>query len=132
MQVRFLRAYHEEIYFVNRVYTAVRSVSDDAHGNTEGFYGTLTSHSLHEVFRAMEVFGSRVVDFGSGKGIPMASALAMGASRVHGFELQQNSANKMIFDAALNRLASKQERNDPSLISRARFELKNIEKVFVS
>ena len=121
----------EEIYFVKRVYKIVRSVSDDVHGNTEGFYGTLTPHSLHKVFRAMEVFGSQVVDFGSGKGIPMASALAMGASRVHVFELPQNSANKVIFDAAINRMASKQERNDPSLISRAQFELKNIDKVFV-
>ena len=43
------------------------------------------------------------MDCGAGKGIPMGAAMALGASRVYGFELPENKANKIIFEAAINR-----------------------------
>jgi hypothetical protein len=113
---------------VQQVYSIVRTVCDNAHGNTAGFYGTVTPHSLYKIFSELDVYGSKFVDCGAGKGIPMGAAMALGASRVFGFELPENKANKMIFDAALNRMASKL--HDQSILHRAHFGLQDIMKVF--
>ena len=115
---------------VQQVYSIVRTVCDNAHGNTAGFYGTVTPHSLYKIFSELDVYGCNFVDFGAGKGIPMGAAMALGASRVFGFELPENKANKMIFDAALNRMASKL--HDQSILHRAHFGLHDIMKVCIT
>ena len=122
-------ATHQDQLIVKRVYTIVRSVCDNAHGNIAGFYGTVTPHSLYKIFSELDVYGSNFVDCGAGKGIPMGAAVALGASRVYGFELPENKANKIIFEAAINRMASKNCFNDPSLLHRIHFWLKDILKV---
>jgi hypothetical protein len=57
----------------------------------------------------------------------MGAAVALGASRVYSFEFPENKANKIIFEAAINRMASKNCFNDPSLLHRVHFGLKDIE-----
>ena len=124
-------ATHQDELIVKRVYTIVRSVCDNAHGNIAGFYGTVTPHSLYKIFSELDVYGSNFVDCGAVKGIPIGAAImmALGASRVYGFELPENKANKIIFEAAINRMASKNCFNDPSLLHRVHFGLKDILKV---
>jgi hypothetical protein len=123
---------NQEELKVKRVYTIVRTVCDNAHGNVAGFYGTVTPHSLYKIFSELDVYGSIFVDFGAGTGIPMGAAMALGASRAYGFELPENKANKIIFHASVNRMASKQCFNDQSILHRAHFRLKDIMKVCMS
>ena len=96
---------NQEELKVKRVYTIVRTVCDNAHGNVAGFYGTVTPHSLYKIFSELDVYGGNFVDCGAGEGIPMGAAMALGASRVYGFELPspENKANKIIIEAAINR-----------------------------
>ena len=78
-------ATHQDELIVKRVYTIVRSVCDNAHGNIAGFYGTVTPHSLYKIFSELDVYGSNFVDCGAGKGIPMGAAMAPAECTVSNF-----------------------------------------------
>ena len=56
------------------------------------------------VVHAMDLFGSNFVDFGAADGRAMLSAWVSGAGSVVGFELPDNKAQKLVFDAVLARL----------------------------
>ena len=89
------------------VYRIFKSSSDGIHGNTRGFHGSLTAHSIQKVFNAVDVYGRSFMDIGFGTGIVLAAALASGASKAHGFELPENQANKYIFEAAMRKISVK-------------------------
>ena len=89
------------------VYRIFKSSSDGIHGNTRGFHGSLTAHSIQKVFNAVDVYGRSFMDIGFGTGIVLAAALAVGASSFHGFELPENKANKFFFDATMSMIARK-------------------------
>jgi hypothetical protein len=67
--------------------------------------------------RAMEVFGSNFVHFGAADGRAMLSACAPGAGSVVGFELPENKAQKLVFDAVLARLSHRASRSAKWLAS---------------
>jgi hypothetical protein len=75
------------------------------------------------------VDGGDFVDFGAGDGKPLAAALYLGASRVHGFELPQNSANKLIFDASMRAMSNTVFLQNPQRLLHAQYEMKDIEEV---
>ena len=110
----------------NDIYRTFRSVSDNTHGNVEGVSGSLTPGSFFRIFKVADVFGSNYVDIGSGEGKTMAAALAEGASSVQGFELPQNKANNLIYEAAMKRIERKFHSR---LLPRSTMTFMNIEKV---
>ena len=89
------------------VYRIFKSSSDGIHGNTRGFHGSLTAHSVQKVFNAVDVYGRSFMDIGFGTGVVLAAALASGASKAHGFELPENRANQYIFQAAMRKISKK-------------------------
>jgi len=89
------------------VYRWFTSVSGGAHGNTRGFHGSLTAHSLQKVLNEVDVYERNFVDIGFGTGVVLAAALISGASKAHGFELPENQANKYIFEAAMRKISVK-------------------------
>ena len=100
-------------------------ISDGAHGNTSGFHGSLTPHSMWKVFKAMDVFGRSFADIGAGNGILLSAAVSNGAGNAHGYELPENKANRYIFKAAMARMTKISH-------ARANLEFKNVEKVELS
>jgi predicted RNA methylase len=109
---------------IKKVYSLFKKISDGAHGNSSGFHGSLTPHSMWKIFRAIDVFGRSFADLGAGNGILLSAALSNGASKAHGFELPENKANRYIFKAAMARMTK-----DFSSGARADLEFKNVEKV---
>jgi 16S rRNA G966 N2-methylase RsmD len=99
-------------------------MSDGAHGNTTGFHGSLTPHSVFKIFKAIDVFGRSFADLGAGNGVVLSAALSNGASKAHGFELPENKANRYIFKAAMAQMTKIFGSRAP-----ADLEFKNVEKV---
>ena len=119
-----MKSRDENFMRIKKVCSLFKKISDGAHGNTSGFHGSLTPHSMWKVFQAMDVFGRSFADLGAGNGILLSAALANGASKAHGFELPENKANRYIFEAATARMTKVF-----SSRARAHLEFKNIEKV---
>jgi hypothetical protein len=122
-----MKSRNSELLSIKKVYSLFKKISDGAHGNTSGFHGSLTPHSMWKVFQEIDVYGSSFADIGAGNGILLYAALIHGAGNVHGYELPENKANRYIFKAAMARMTK-------ILSSRARAELefKNVEKVELS
>ena len=120
---------HGHLFQMKRIYVHFRRAGDNAHGNTVGFHGSLNPNSLYSVLRSLNVDGGDFVDFGAGDGKPLAAALYLGASRVHGFELPQNSANKLIFDASMRAMSNTVFLQNPRRLLHAQYEMKDIEEV---
>ena len=122
-----MKSRNAELLSIKKVYSLFHKISDGAHGNTSGFHGSLTPHSMWKVFQAMDVFGRSFADIGAGNGILLSAALTIGAGNAHGYELPENKANRYIFKAAMARMTK-------ILSSRARadLEFKNVEKVELS
>jgi predicted RNA methylase len=114
--------------YTKSVVRMFKSVSDGAHGNTRGFHGSLTAHSLQKVLNAVDVYGKNFMDLGFGTGVVLAAALTSGASKAHGFELPENQANQHIFHAAMRRI-SNELCHIPEFSRRALLEFKDIVKV---
>ena len=108
------------------VYRIFKSSSDGIHGNTRGFHGSLTAHSIQKVFNAVDVYGRSFMDIGFGTGIVLAAALASGASKAHGFELPENRANQYIFQAAMRKICEV-----PDFSRRALLNFNDIAKVLL-
>jgi hypothetical protein len=89
------------------VYRLFTRASDGCHGNTRGFHGSLTAHSVQKILNAVDVFGKNFMDIGFGNGVVLAAALTSGASKAHGFELPENQANQYIFQAAMRKIIKK-------------------------
>ena len=113
------------------VYRMFTSVSDGAHGNTRGFHGSLTAHSLQKVLNAVDVYERNFMDIGFGTGVVLAAALTSGASKAHGFELPENQANQYIFQAAMRRISSKLY-HIPDISRRVMLDFNDIVKVFLN
>ena len=109
---------------IKEVCSLFKKMSDGAHGNTTGFHGSLTPHSVFKIFKALDVFGRSFADLGAGNGVVLSAALSNGASKAHGFELPENKANRYIFKAAMAQMTK-------IFCSRAAadLEFKNVEKV---
>ncbi len=122
-----MKSRNMELLSIKKVYSLFKKISDGAHGNTSGFHGSLTPHSMWNFFQEIDVFGSSFADIGAGNGILLYAALINGAGNAHGYELLENKANRYIFKAAMARMTK-------ILSSRARAELefKNVEKVGLS
>ena len=122
-----MKSRNMELLSIKKVYCLFKKISDGAHGNTSGFHGSLTPHSMWKIFQEIDVFGSSFADIGAGNGILLYAALINGAGNAHGYELPENKANRYIFKAAMARMTK-------ILSSRARAELefKNVEKVGLS
>ena len=122
-----MKSRNMELLSIKKVYSLFKKISDGAHGNTSGFHGSLTPHSMWKIFQEIDVFGSSFADIGAGNGILLYAALINGAGDAHGYELPENKANRYIFKAAMARMTK-------ILSSRARAELefKNVEKVGLS
>jgi hypothetical protein len=122
-----MKSRNMELLSIKKVYSLFKKISDGAHGNTSGFHGSLTPHSMWKIFQEIDVFGSSFADIGAGNGILLYAALINGAGNAHGYELPENKANRYIFKAAMARMTK-------ILSSRARAELefKNVEKVGLS
>jgi len=122
-----MKSRNSELLSIKKVYSLFKKISDGAHGNTSGFHGSLTPHSMWKVFQEIDVYGSSFADIGAGNGILLYAALIHGAGNAHGYELPENKANRYIFKAAMARMTK-------ILSSRARAELefKNVEKVELS
>jgi hypothetical protein len=122
-----MKSKNAELLSIEKVYSLFNKISDGVHGNTSGFHGSLTPHSMWKVFQAMDVFGRSFADIGAGNGILLSAALTIGAGNAHGYELPENKANRYIFKAAMARMTK-------ILSSRARadLEFKNVEKVELS
>ena len=122
-----MKSRNSELLSIKKVYSLFKKISDGAHGNTSGFHGSLTPHSIWKIFQEMDVFGSSFADIGAGNGILLYATLINGAGNAHGYELPENKANRYIFKAAMARMTK-------ILSSRARAELefKNVEKVGLS
>ena len=112
------------------VYRVFKNSSDGIHGNTRGFHGTLTAHSVQKVFNAVDVYGRSFMDIGFGTGAVLAAALASGASKAHGFELPENRANQYIFQAAMRKI-SKKLCDIPDFSRRALLKFNDIAKVLL-
>ncbi len=93
-----------EEHEIQRIYRLYRKLSNGCDGKHVGLGGSLSSKSMALIVRAMNIFGSNFVDFGAADGRAMLSAWAAGAGSVVGFELPDNMAQKLVFDAVLARL----------------------------
>ena len=109
---------------IKKVSSLFKKMSDGAHGNTTGFHGSLTPHSVFKIFKALDVFGRSFADLGAGNGVVLSAALSNGASKAHGFELPENKANRYIFKAAMAQMTKIFGSRAP-----ADLEFKNVEKV---
>ncbi len=122
-----MKSRNMELLSIKKVYSLFKKISDGAHGNTSGFHGSLTPHSMWKIFQEIDVFGSSFADIGAGNGILLYAALINGAGNAHGYELPENKANRYIFKAAMARMTK-----ILSSRTRAELEFKNVEKVGLS
>ena len=90
---------------ITDIYRIFRRISDNADCNLDGFSGSLTAESLLRVLNAGNVFGSHFLDIGAGVGRPLAAAIALGTSSVHGFELPLNQSHRYIFEASIKEIS---------------------------
>jgi hypothetical protein len=113
-----------EEFEIQRIYKLYRKITNGCDGKHVGFGGSLSPKSMALVVRAMNIFGSNFVDFGAADGRAMLAAWSAGANSVVGFELPDNKAQKLVFDAVLARLPHR-------AISRAKWLANDIDMVIV-
>ena len=77
---------------IKKVCSLFKKMSDGAHGNTTGFHGSLTPHSVFKIFKAIDVFGRSFADLGAGNGVVLSAALSKVSSKAHGLLLDANVA----------------------------------------
>ena len=61
---------------IKKVCSLCKKMSDGAHGDTTGFHGSLTPHSVFKIFKAIDVFGRSFADLGAGNGVVLSAALS--------------------------------------------------------
>jgi hypothetical protein len=84
---------------VGEIYRQYKKCSGGADGGVVGLNGSIRATCLVRMLHALQISGRDVLDFGAGDGRVLLAAVATGATKATGFELPDNSAHRIVFEA---------------------------------